>query len=218
MGTDKNFLHSYITEIYEPIFSILSSPESILEIGIQHKASLALWKMTFNDAIVMGWDIDVFQPTHPIAQELVESGKIQLIQRDAYRFINDVPKDLSVIIDDGPHTLPSQIKALDLRNKLSENGILIIEDIGEIGGPRYCFFKLLRALPFKERKYSLNINLSEKKGRWDDAVFVYSRNEEILEILSSRHKKLISSYWQLLAYSFVWRSKLILKSLTLHIS
>jgi hypothetical protein len=179
---------------------------------------LALWKISFKDAKVMGWDIDVFQPTHPIARELVESGKIELVQRDAYQFINEVPKDFSVIIDDGPHTLSSQIKALELRNNLDENGILIIEDIGEIGGPEYCFFRLLRALPFKERKYSLNINLSEEKGRWDDAVFIYSRNDKILELLRSRHRNLISSPWQLLTYSLVWRLKNSLRYLISRIS
>lgn len=184
-----------------------------MEIGVQHKASLALWKLLFRDANVIGWDIDISQPTHPVADELINSGSITLVQKDAYQFLEEVPKDFSVIIDDGPHTLESQIKVLELRHNLSEDGILVIEDIGEIGGTKYCFYKLIKALPINERKYSLNINLSEKKGRWDDAVFIYSKNEAILENLRSRHKDYISLYQQLFTHSLIWRIKHTIKSL-----
>jgi len=213
LGTDKNHLHSYINEIYEPIFSVIEAPKSILEIGVQHKASLALWKILFKNASVTGWDIDILQPTHPTAKKLIEAGEIFLVQKDAYKFLGEVPTGLTIVIDDGPHTLNSQIIALEFRHKLDSEGVLIIEDVGEYGGPQYCFYRLLRSMPSNERKFCLNIDLSEKKGRWDDAVFIYSKNNFVLEALKSRHQNYIRSYRQLMIYALVWKVKRNIKSL-----
>lgn len=211
LGTDKDFLHSYIEEIYQPIFDVLRAPMSILEIGIQHKASLALWKILFGKANVMGWDIDISQPCHPKAQQMIDRNELTLVEVDAYSDQSQVPQNLSIIIDDGPHTLTSQLEVLKLRTNLEENGVLIIEDIGEVGGPQYCFFKLLTSLPVRERKFCLNIDLSGLKGRWDDAVFVYSKNEAVLESLRFRHRNNIHSYRQLLAYSVIWKLKTVVR-------
>lgn len=192
---------------------MINNPKSILEIGIQHKASLALWKILFKNANVTGWDIDLSQPTHPTAKALIDSGEIVLVQKDAYEFLKEVPNGITVIIDDGPHTLDSQIKALQLRHNLEQEGVLIIEDVGEYGGPLYCFFQLLKSMPNKERKYCLNIDLSGKKGRWDDAVFIYSKNSAVLEILRNRHQNRMSSYRQLFVYASIWKLKRRIKSL-----
>ena len=78
---------------------------------------------------------------------------------------------------------------LSFREKLSKNGLLVIEDIGDIGGPIYCFKKLLDSLPKSERRKCLCLDYSRNKGRWDDAVFVYSNDPEVLKKLSKRLAK-----------------------------
>jgi hypothetical protein len=206
-GTDKDFYHSYIENFYEPLFeSFQEAPLSIFEIGIQYKSSLALWKLYFPTASVSGCDINISQPTHPVASKMLQDGSIKISESDVYQNIEAIPNNLTLLIDDGPHTISSQLIALSLRTKLSDKGVLVIEDLGDIGGSVYCFRKLLKSLPRSERKYCLAIDMRSIKQRWDDAVFLYSKDEVLLESLKSRIGHLILSPFKLkyliIRYSF----------------
>jgi hypothetical protein len=207
LGTDKDFLHSYIQNFYEPLFeSFQDAPLSIFEIGIQYKSSLALWKLYFPTASVSGCDIDVSQPTHPVASKMLMDGYIKIAQSDVYQNIEIIPNNITLLIDDGPHTIESQLISLSYRTKLSDKGVLVIEDLGDIGGPVYCFRKLLKSLPREERKYCLSIDMRGIKQRWDDAVFLYSKDEVLLDSLKAQMGTLILSQFKLrylsLRYSF----------------
>ena len=193
-GTDKDFYHSYIQNFYQPLFeSFQRAPLSIFEIGVQYKSSIALWKLYFPTASVSGCDIDISQPTHPVAYEMLRNGSIKITECDVYQNIEIIPNDLSLLIDDGPHTIQSQLVALSFRTKLSDKGVLVIEDLGDIGGPVYCFRKLIKSLPREEQKYCLAIDLRSIKQRWDDAVFLYSKDEVLLDSLKLQMGNLILS-------------------------
>jgi tRNA G46 methylase TrmB len=104
LGTDTDYRHSCI-RVYDHIFSSFS-PKSILEIGVAHGALLCLWKLYFPNSKVMGID-NSKKSLHNLARQQVERNLIEIKIRDAYRLKTGAKFDL--IIDDGPHTLKSQV-------------------------------------------------------------------------------------------------------------
>jgi hypothetical protein len=104
LGTDTDYRHSCI-RVYDHIFSSFS-PKSILEIGVAHGALLCLWKLYFPNSKVMGIN-NSKKSLHNLARQQVERNLIEIKIRDAYRLKTGAKFDL--IIDDGPHTLKSQV-------------------------------------------------------------------------------------------------------------
>jgi hypothetical protein len=179
-GTDKGLTHSYIDNVYGPIFDIIS-PQSILEIGIKSGASLVLWHKLFPNSVIVGVDNDLTNFNNQEAIKLLHAGKIDVVENDAYGqlFVEEL-NHFDFIIDDGPHTHDSQIKALNFTQKLSQTGTMVIEDIY----PRY---NELSNLLSKSRKipnaYSTFINMLPYKGRNDDLVFVITFNDSVKDYL-----------------------------------
>ena len=126
-GTDKELKHKYCSAFYEKTFYDLKDKKlNILEIGIQHGSSLVLWNEYFKNSIVYGIDNSNFikdrLDTYPIIKTIIQ---------DAYKkeLTFNLPL-FDIIIDDGPHTLESQIKFINnYFKKLNKNGVLFIEDI-----------------------------------------------------------------------------------------
>jgi len=125
-GTDKEFLHSYVSNFYQDAFEPLQQkPIDILEIGTFTGASLKMWKEFFVNGKVSGVDIE----DRRIEDYIDEA--ITYHHADAYRqeFIDKLPQ-YDIIIDDGPHTIGSQMLAIALYYpKLKDGGMLVIEDI-----------------------------------------------------------------------------------------
>jgi cephalosporin hydroxylase len=129
--TDKDTTHSYI-DVYEGLFSrIRSSCKNIMEIGVQNGGSIKLWNDYFPNAMIYGLDVDIYQNR---CREL--SPRVRFIQADAYtpECATTFETDLfDVIIDDGPHTLDSMCKVVDLYYRtVKPGGYLIIEDIQDM--------------------------------------------------------------------------------------
>jgi hypothetical protein len=194
LGTDKSDPHTYLQNFYEELFNRMHPINSILEIGIWKGASLALWKHRFPKATVVGVDIKV-EDLHPVTQELVQSNQVEVTEVDAYsrEFFENELRKFDIIIDDGPHTLTSQILALEFREKLSDQGVLVIEDVQK---SILDFVRLKRSLPKNERVNCLWISFSDKSYRYDDAVFIYSRSKDILDRLRKHAHEF--QYWGML--------------------
>jgi len=179
-GTDKSSGHSYIDYVYGPLFDI-APPKSILEIGIKSGASLVLWHELFPDSFIVGVDNDLTNFRNEDAINLQKSGKINVVEKDAYgeEFIENLTY-FDFIIDDGPHTHDSQMKALDFNQKLSPTGTMVIEDIY----PRYDEISNL-IIKSKEipNAYSAFINMLPYKGRNDDLVLVITFNNSVKDYL-----------------------------------
>jgi len=126
LGTDKEFLHNYVTNYYQQAFEPLQAqPIHLFEIGTCTGASLKMWKEFFVNGKVEGVDIE----DRRISEYIDES--ITYHQSDAYQpaFVEQLPQ-FDIIIDDGPHTLASQLWAITLYHpKLKDGGIFVIEDI-----------------------------------------------------------------------------------------
>ncbi len=138
--------------------------------------SLKLWRNYFKNATIYGLDI---LPVSRVLDEIVHDDKIILYNDiDAYdsNFVknNFSSKNIKFdfILDDGPHTLESQKKFIELYLPLLESeGILIIEDILSIS----WFEELTSVTPEKFKPYIKTYDLRKNKNRWDDLVFVIDK-------------------------------------------
>ena len=138
--TDKNTTHSYLP-LYDKLLKTLkNTAKNVLEVGIgdfetKNGGSLLLWSNYFTNATIYGIDI---LPINRVLDIVINDPTIKLYcNSDAYNE-KIIKKNLSNIkfdflLDDGPHTLESQEKFIELYSPLiSDSGILIIEDVQDI--------------------------------------------------------------------------------------
>jgi hypothetical protein len=129
--TDKAHPHTYVQNFYEKEFEKYKDKDiSLLEIGVMSGGCFLLWKEYFsNPKKLLGVDVtDRF--LHPECRE---------IEGVDWKFGNGYDKEFSdtldtfdIIIDDGPHTLESQIKCIELYlSKLNKGGVFVIEDVAQ---------------------------------------------------------------------------------------
>lgn len=177
--TDKNTTHSYL-----PLYNCLLEPlretaTNVLEVGIgdfdkKNGGSLLMWRKYFTKAIIYGLDI---LPQTRVLDELIEDDTVILYtETNAYdkNLISNKFKDkrFDFLIDDGPHTLDSQIEFIKLYSPLlSDNGILIVEDVQCIHHLR----KLEHVTPENLKPYIKTYDLRNNKKRYDDIVFVIDK-------------------------------------------
>lgn len=163
--------HCYVEECYGLIFSrIKDSAKQVLEIGIDFGGSLLLWRDYFLNAEVTGIDIDI-----TLCAEILGQERINIIANDAYSapFVDSLSNSYyDLIIDDGPHTYESMVKFLELYpKKLSDNGILILEDIPDI----QWISSLMGCIPEKLRKFTKVYDYRSKHDRFDDLLIVIDK-------------------------------------------
>lgn len=174
--TDKNTTHSYLS-IYEVLFSkYKENAKNILEIGIAQGGSIKLWKDYFTNSTIYGIDI---MNNKKIWNKLIHNNIILYTSQNAYdnQFVKTafVDKNIKfdVIIDDGPHTLISMINFIKLYAPLlTDTGILIIEDIQSYE----WIHKLSQEVPDNLKQYIHTYDLRKNKNRYDDILFVISKN------------------------------------------
>lgn len=186
-GTDKGTIHSYIEELYTPIFESGETFGVVYEIGVWRGASLVAWKLLLPHAKVVGYDIER-RELHPVALSLLENKQISINYDDAYSdsVIDQVHDEIDILIDDGPHTIESQINSLKWLNRLSTRGTLVIEDIeGGIVGVR----KILKHVPKELQSRCLYFTTFHRTGRFDDTILVISKSNLILESLTKNAAK-----------------------------
>jgi hypothetical protein len=163
--TDKNTIHSYIEKIYNNLFSKLKYDiTNFLEIGTESGGSALLWRDFFINATVEMLDIRQ-------CDKILNEERINHIVCDAYSIdtINKLNK-YDIIIDDGPHTLPSMIFFVEnYINLLKDNGIAIIEDVQSYD----WFDQIINKIP--SNFDSEIIDLRSVKNRYDDMVLIIQK-------------------------------------------
>ena len=161
--TDKEIRHSYCSLFYDQYLLPYKNKEiTLLEIGICHVGSLMLWNDYFEKGTIIGTDIcDMTQgSTTPY-------NRITTYFEDAYTstFINKLPA-LDIVIDDGPHTLDSHKKFIDLYlAKVRPGGMLIIEDIRNRDNAKILVDKV------KHLNYDLHDSI-DQTGNHDNLVLI----------------------------------------------
>jgi len=162
--TDKSTTHDYINGYYNEAFADTSKPINLLEIGVYKGGSLKLWAEHFGpDSKIYGFDIeDIVEPT------FISAPNIFYELKDAYsdEVVSSFDDEyFDIIIDDGPHTLQSQIDCIQKWwPKLAVGGKMIIEDIQSEND-----LLVLRAM--NQPSGSLTVyDLRPNKGRYDDII------------------------------------------------
>jgi SAM-dependent methyltransferase len=173
-GTDKAHPKLYTSNVYENIFkTIKNSNIRILEIGIRTGASLKLWSEYFLEAEIWGIDIS----DDGVVPEFVKNPRINIKYADAYsdEFLINLGLSFDIIIDDGPHSLNSQIFAVQNFTKmLNPGGFLFIEDI--IGGKPYVD-KIMSKINKLEKLEVKVFDLRKLTGVNDSIIVAVHRNE-----------------------------------------
>lgn len=125
--------HEY-ADLYDFLFSSIRDDSfNLLEIGIAKGGSILAWKDYFRNANIYGIDYFPFLPRNNLE---FNDPRIKTFYEDAYceSIISKLKdKKFKIIIDDGPHTLESQKKFIELYISLVEsNGFIIVEDVDSI--------------------------------------------------------------------------------------
>jgi hypothetical protein len=178
--TDKNTTHSYL-ELYDTLLTRMrTTATNVLEIGIgdfgpKNGGSLKLWRDYFTNAKIYGLDII---GRERVLDELLNDPRIVLYTNtNAYDagFVDRTFKEhrFDFMLDDGPHTLESMLKFIELYSGLlTDDGILIIEDVQSMDW--VSFFEI--QTPDHLKKYIKVYDLREIKGRYDDIVFTIDKS------------------------------------------
>ena len=167
--SDKGTTHDYINGYYDAEFSPRQNDAiQLLEIGIHKGASMELWSHFFPNGGIIGLDNEDLGYEPSLGQN---HNKRWIIVRicDAYadewvnRFAND---RFDWIIDDGPHTVESQLLAIKkYLPKVKPGGKLIIEDIQS----ELNLLELVGAADETGMEYNV-FDLRKNKGRYDDII------------------------------------------------
>ncbi len=166
--SDKGTEHDYFNGYYDAEFTPKKDKSiTLLEIGVLNGESINLWNKYFENAKeIYGVDINI---TNQAIATVNPTDEIVLERADAYsedyvnKFLND---GFDYIIDDGPHTLWSQIAFIELYyKKIKKGGKLIIEDI-QSKSDLEAIEQRLKELKYKYKIFDLTAN----KGRYDDII------------------------------------------------
>jgi cephalosporin hydroxylase len=175
-GTDKASDHSY-DGYYSEILSEYKDKEiTLMEIGVQYGGSILLWndllpksKMVF---------IDIVNSVHNKIWESMDKSRYDFIVDNAFddktieTLKTNYNSGFDVIIEDGPHTLESQIFTIKNYSKLlNPGGILIIEDIQKYED---CDI-LIKQIDKTHFKSVEVIDLRNNKNRYDDILVVVKK-------------------------------------------
>jgi hypothetical protein len=171
--TDKGTYHAYIQEYYTNIFSEIRNENlKILEIGVLDGRSIKFWNDWFTSAEIIGMDID--QKSRPF----IDANNYKVIWGDAYnKTLTDLFQNsyFDFIIDDGPHTLDSQLyTSTNYFKKLKINGLLIIEDIFDFDYVSEIENHVKNTLPSDSYEFKC-FDFRKSKNRFDDVIIEIKR-------------------------------------------
>ena len=180
--TDKNTTHSYL-ELYQTLLqSKKETAKNVLEVGIgdyyeKSGGSIKMWRDYFTNATIYALDII---PIERVIDELRNDNRVVLYtSTDAYNkdfFTNQfLDKNIKCdfMLDDGPHSLESMIRFIELYSQImTDDGILIIEDV-----PSWDWIDILKdVVPEKLKPFIKAYDLRPNKGRFDDIVFTIDKS------------------------------------------
>ena len=118
-GTAHNYLPTYQREITR------THGVTLLEIGVMHGHSIAMWNAWLTDSTVTGIDVDLSRVRFDLPNLHVCNAADP---RDVQRVLGDATFDY--VIDDGDHNVQVQLAVLDLfLPRVNPGGAYFIEDI-----------------------------------------------------------------------------------------
>jgi len=177
---DKTCGHSFI-EVYE---RYLEGSKNILEVGTQQGGFIKFCKDQLDEVFFVGADMYPYPRVDKNCwvdlecfNELADDFFIgDAFSEKFYEWIDQrgYKNKFDLVIDDGPHTLESQLWMMErVEHLLNENGVFICEDVDNIE-----FAKQIKdKSPIPDKTYIWDN--SEKSGRWDDICVVVDKRSEV---------------------------------------
>ena len=166
LPTDKAHGHAYGPFYDEALAPYRGRPIRLLEIGVERGASLRLWDAYFGEMVeLVGVDIRLRDDAR-IACPFADLYEINAYAEWTARMLGM----FDIIVDDGPHTLLSQISAIQLyASRLRPGGMLVVEDVQQ----REWIDALMSLVPDGYTHEA--IDLAAETGVHDDRLFVVRR-------------------------------------------
>ena len=174
--TDKDTWHSYVDSYEKLLEPFKNKACNVLEIGVFEGGSAILWHEYLPQSQLVL--VDIQNRIAPKIQIAMDPKRWNLHIRDAYRedtvaeLQKKWPEGFDVIIDDGPHSLDSQIFVIESYLKLlKKGGVLVIEDIALIDHISVLSAKI----PAEQQLQVEIIDLRRLKNREDDVLFIVKK-------------------------------------------
>lgn len=158
---DKGTLHSYI-DLYQEHMTRRSGI-SILEIGVSHGHSIAMWQDYFKNSRVYGIDITLDKIMFDLGNVYVGDATSKTVIDDFFKKVK-----FDYVVDDGSHVIEDQIASFDaLAPKMKKGGKYFIEDVN---GDK-AINRIVSHL--SDNGYDFEVfDLRHIKGRYDDVVIM----------------------------------------------
>jgi len=173
--SDKGTLHDYINGYYSTEFTdVRLGKLNIVEIGVRRGDSLNLLSKWFINSTITGIDNGSEMNNNDL--EFVNKiPNTTLILDTAYSDTTiDKFEDNSIdyLIDDGPHTIETQIISIQKwLEKVKKGGTLIIEDIQDWDNEKQFFDEICNSLGISYKC----IDLRKNKNRYDDILIIIKK-------------------------------------------
>jgi len=175
-GTDKASDHSYDTYYSDVLKPYQDNKVRLLEIGVQFGGSSLLWYDFLPQSNLVL--VDIRNQVHQNIFNSMNSDRYSFHEMDAFskENVNSLktlyPEGFDIIIEDGPHTVNSQVFAIkNYTPLLKEGGILIIEDIQKYDDCK-LIMESIGDIPHKSCEL---IDLRHIRNRYDDLLIVVKK-------------------------------------------
>lgn len=174
-GTDKATDHSYDEFYYNEFLKYKNKNILLLEIGVQYGGSALLWHdfLPRSNLVLLDQinqiDQNVLNNLKDIRYEFYS---MDAFCEDSVGKLKNLYKGFDIIIDDGPHSLDSQIFTIkNYLPLLKQGGTLVIEDI-----QNYDYVeKIMKSVGDLPHKSCELVDLRHVKNRYDDLLIVVKK-------------------------------------------
>ena len=177
-GSDKLDWHAYMPVYEERLGPYRNSAERVLEVGVQGGGSIVMWQKYFTNANIVGVEWSGSDAMTARSRQLLDANRSHVHwNTDGYKpetvdMLKNTHGSFDIVIDDGPHTLDSQIYFASKYSELVKpNGLLVVEDINGLENAQ----KIFEALP--DYMTGEIVDLLSIKNRFDDIMVIAKRKE-----------------------------------------
>jgi len=176
-GSDKLDWHAYMPVYEKRLEPYRNNAEHVLEVGVQGGGSIIMWQKYFTTAKIVGVELSGSEAMTARSRQLLDANRSNIHWKtDGYKpetieMLRTRYGSFDIVIDDGPHTLDSQIYFASKYSELVKpNGLLVVEDIAGLENAQRIF----EALP--DYMDGEIVNLLHVKNRYDDIMIIAKRN------------------------------------------
>ena len=175
-GSDKLDWHAYMPVYEERLEPYRKDAERVLEVGVQGGGSIVMWQKYFTNAKIVGVELLGSGALTEKSTQLLDADKSNVhwntdgYTQETVDMLKTTYNSFDIVIDDGPHTIESQVYfASNYSNLVKTGGLLVVEDINGLENAQ----KIFEALP--DYMDGEIVNLLHVTNRFDDIMIIAKR-------------------------------------------